>query len=78
MECGSRLIKNDRGEGLAMVEIGNRDMRIYRFKTTLYSIQFSAGPEKIRPEDGLPASDYNERFLLHRSWGHLTLEIYYK
>jgi hypothetical protein len=44
---------------LAIVEIGNGDMRIHRVKMMLYSIQSSAGPFKIRPEDGLPASDGN-------------------
>jgi hypothetical protein len=35
-------------------------MKIRRFKMMLYSIQSSAGQEKIRPEDGLPASNMNE------------------
>jgi hypothetical protein len=58
MECGSRFIKNDRGEGLAIEEIGNGDMRIqlHRVKMMLYSIHSSAAPKKIRPEDGLSAS----------------------
>jgi hypothetical protein len=38
---------------------GNWDIRILRFKMMLYSIQSSAGPEKIRPEDGLSASYWN-------------------
>jgi hypothetical protein len=38
------LLKNDLGEGLVIVEIGNGDMRIHRVKMMLYSIQSSAGP----------------------------------
>ena len=43
IESGSRFIKNDREEGLAIVEIG----RIYRFKKMIYSILSSAGPYSI-------------------------------
>ena len=44
MECGSRFIKNDGGEGLTVVEIGNGDIKIHRVKMMLYSIQSAAGP----------------------------------
>jgi hypothetical protein len=41
--------------------VGNRgnwdNMRIHRFKMMLHSIKSLAGPLKIRPEDGLPASN---------------------
>jgi hypothetical protein len=47
-----------------MSEIGNRDMKIHRCKMMLYSIQSSAGPEKIRPEDGLPASFSNSLLIM--------------
>jgi hypothetical protein len=46
-----------------MAEIGNRDMRIHRCKMMLYSIQSSAGPEKIRSEDGPPASLNNSKHI---------------
>ena len=58
-----RLQENDHLEVdlLRMIEgnvgnCGNWDMRIHRFKMMLHSIQSLAGPLKIRPEDGLPAS----------------------
>jgi hypothetical protein len=38
---------------------GNWDIRRHRFKMMLHSIQSLAGPLKIRPEDGLPPSPYN-------------------
>jgi hypothetical protein len=60
-----------------MAEIGNRDMRIHRCKMTLYSIQSSAGAEKIRPEDGLPASRNNNSMIysydIVGSWDVLKL-----
>jgi hypothetical protein len=37
-------------------DCGNWDIRIHSFKMMVYSMQSSAGPKKIRPEDGLPAS----------------------
>jgi hypothetical protein len=58
-----RLQENDHLEVdlLRMVEgnvgnCGNWDMSIHRFKIMLHSIKSLAGPSKIRPEDGLPAS----------------------
>ena len=61
-----RLQENDHLEVdlLRMIEgnvgnCGNWDIRIHRFKMMLHSIQSLAGPFKIRPEDGLPASRIN-------------------
>jgi hypothetical protein len=61
-----RLQENDHLEVdlLRMIEgnvgnCGDWDMRIHRFKMMLHSIQSLAGPLKIRPEDGLPASIFN-------------------
>jgi hypothetical protein len=48
------------------VEIGNGDMKIHRVKMMLYSIQSSAGPYKIRPEEGLPASIDKLAYDIHR------------
>ena len=54
-----------------MVEIRNWDMRIHRFKMMLYSIKSSAGPKKIRPEDGLPANYCNMNFSFKQGlWGN--------
>jgi hypothetical protein len=36
-------------------------MRIRNFKIMFNSIQSSAGPKKIRPEDGLPASKLEKK-----------------
>ena len=63
-----RLQENDHLEVdlLRMIEgnvgnCGNWDIGRHRFKMMLHSIQSLAGPLKIRPEDGLPASLYDRR-----------------
>jgi hypothetical protein len=50
---------------------GNWDMRKHSFKMMLHSIQYLAGPLKIRPEDGLPAS-CNKKYY-EMTWDQLTV-----